>query len=141
MVHIVFVTKNRYQTIPLTKRERLYSYINGIFDNRKSDLLEINGMSDHVHILVNLHPTEALSELVQTVKGSSSHWMKKEPDFIKFDSWGKGYFAVSVSPTIFESCKGYIKNQETHHGGIGLVNELKELVLKSNMEWYDDDWI
>ena len=140
LIHLVFVTRNRYQTIPLLKRERVYSYITSIIKNNGCNPLAINGMSDHVHILINLNPNIALATLVQNIKGSSSKWMKGEEDFIKFDGWGKGYFAASVSPTVFDSCKNYIQNQEIHHGGKALLEELKYLLEKSELKWYDDDW-
>ena len=140
LIHVVFVTKNRYQTIPLLKRERLYSYIKGIISNHSCNTLAINGMSDHIHILLNLHPNQSLAEEVQQIKGSSSKWMKEEQDFIKFGGWGKGYFAASVSPTSAEACIKYIENQENHHGGKGLMEEINYLLANAGLSWYEDDW-
>ena len=97
-------------------------------------------MSDHVHILINLNPSVAPATLIQQVKGSSSKWMKTQPDYLIFGGWGRGYFATSISPTIIESCQNYINNQEVHHGDTALLEEIKYLISRNGLEWYDDDW-
>ena len=140
LIHFVFVTKNRYQTLPLLKRQPLYAYINGIISHLGCMLLEINGMSDHIHMLVNLNPTVSPTEIMKKVKQSSSYWLKRDGGNLKFDGWAHGYFAASVSPQHVDRCQGYIKNQELHHGGKGLVTELEYLLENSGLEWYDEDW-
>ena len=137
--HIVFATKNRQNTIdPVHKRE-LYSYIYGILKNKNCFLIRMNGISDHIHMLVDIHPSISLSDLVKEVKQSSSLWLRDNPNFPKFDMWGEGYFAESIGNEGVESCKQYILNQEEHHGKISLVDELKNMAYRNGHEWYDKD--
>ena len=140
LIHIVFTTKNRLQTIPLLHRRDLYRFIYGVLENNKCKTLRINGMSDHVHILLDLHPTVSLASLVKEIKQSSALWMKSSLYFGLFEGWNIGYYASSISPADVDASIEYIKNQETHHGGKGLMEELKELALKYNLDWDERDW-
>ena len=141
LCHIVFGTKKRKLTIPSLSKPELYRYIAGIVKEKKCRLLAINGMPDHVHMFIDLNPAVSLSEMVRSVKQSTSLWVKEHrASFPLFESWGKGYYASSVSPKLKESCMVYITDQERHHGGESFVNELKYLIEKTGMEWYDNEW-
>lgn len=141
LCHIVFGTKSRKPTLPSLSKPELYSYITGIIKNKGCQLLAIDGMPDHIHLLIDLSPNECLKDVVRSIKQSSSIWIKEHcQKFPLFDGWGKGYYASSVSPKLKESCKDYIKNQQLHHGGEGFERELKYLIEKSGLEWYDNEW-
>lgn len=138
--HIVFATKRRENTINVNNKKELYAYIMGIVQNKKCRLIRINGMPDHVHMLVDLHPTVAIAELVKDVKQSSSRWLKNNPAFPGFDCWGEGYYAVSVGVDGLEACRQYIMNQESHHGRLCLLDEMERMAHSYGLRWYRDDW-
>ena len=140
LCHIVFGTRLRRMTLVKEHRHELYKYIFGILDHLNCSLVRINGIEDHVHILMELHPTQALSEVVKKVKQSSSHWIRETHVFADFDGWGSGYFAVSVSPADKESCRQYIINQAEHHRGEAYAEELREMLARHGMQWYEDEW-
>ena len=135
--HIVINTYCRRMTIPSSQKRALYSYINAIAINKGCKVLRINGTDNHIHILVKLAPTVALSSLVQEVKRCSSMWMHNNPNFQMFESWGKDYFAMSINPSIMESVEKYIDGQESHHTRRKLEEELKEMCLRMGIEWRD----
>lgn len=135
LYHIVFNTKYRKPTIPLAKRRQLYAYIFGIIKNNRCGLLRINGTDNHVHMLVNLSPTIALSDFVATVKRSSSIWLKENPDYKDFDGWGREYFAASVSLSDADKVIEYIKIQEEHHLGRSFEDELKDEIESNGLSW------
>ena len=139
--HIVFATKRREMTIPEEYKRELYAYIMGIIKNKRCFLIRINGISNHIHILVDIHPTVALADLVKDIKQWSSHWMKDNPKFPLFDYWGEGYYAVSVGINELDKCKQYIINQENHHYGHNLLAEMKLMAENNGLSWYADDWI
>ncbi len=56
-------------------RDELYKYIAGTIGNHHHKLLAINGMPDHIHVLFGKRPTQALSDLLQDIKGNSSKWI------------------------------------------------------------------
>ena len=138
--HIVFATKNRYPAISMFHRKELYNYIYSILENYKCGVIRIGGVQDHLHILINLNPTVALSDLVKAIKQSTSIWMKNHPSFPKFEKWQAGYFAGSVGPDGVNRCKNYIDNQEQHHLGNGFLAEIEWMVTKYEMKWYKDEW-
>ena len=51
-IHTVFAVDGRLSLIRPEFKEELYKYITGIVRNNKQKLIAINGMSDHVHILI-----------------------------------------------------------------------------------------
>jgi REP element-mobilizing transposase RayT len=74
-IQVVFTVQNKDCIIGNSWEEELYKYISGIVRNNKHKLLSINGMPDHIHLLVGLRPSQSLSDLMQDVKGSSSKWI------------------------------------------------------------------
>jgi REP element-mobilizing transposase RayT len=88
--HIVINTYRREMTLPLAACESLYRYIARVVQNSQSTLYAINGIENHIHLLVNLHPSVRLSDLVRDIKLSSSQWIKQNRDsFPQFAGWGK----------------------------------------------------
>ncbi len=115
--HIVFCTKGREMTIPSEFKEDVYRFIWKEIQKLNCKLLRIGGIQNHVHMLVNLHPTVALARLMQNVKGRSSTWMGEDGRFRHFRGWAADYYACSISPEAKYAVCEYIKNQEMHHLG------------------------
>lgn len=64
-IHVFFAVKGRQQLIPNAHKDELYKFMTGIIKNNNQKLLAINGMPDHIHILIGLKPSIALSDLVK----------------------------------------------------------------------------
>ena len=140
LVHIVFSTKYRQPTISLNHKRRLYAYIHGIIQKYRCKTLRINGLADHVHILIDLHPSVALATLVKEIKQSTSLWMKNEIDFKKFSGWNEGYYAASIGANEESACVQYIINQDTSHNEKDFITEMKQLAMEYQFEWDERDW-
>ena len=113
--HIVFSTKNREPWLIETVRERLWPYLGGIARENGMKALEIGGVTDHVHILVSVPATMALSKAVQLIKGGSSPWIKESfPNMAGF-AWQDGYGAFTVSESELNTVRDYIRQQPEHH--------------------------
>lgn len=87
--HIVINTHNRQKTIRNDHREDLYRYIWKIIKNNDCVLYRINGLPNHLHILLDLKPTLALSDLVRQIKQSSSEFARTCGFFPDWNGWGK----------------------------------------------------
>ncbi|MCQ2288001.1 MAG: IS200/IS605 family transposase [Muribaculaceae bacterium] len=135
LYHIVINTHGRKMTLPDSITENLYRYITGVARNKKSTIMAINGIENHVHMLVELSPTIALSDLVRDIKQASSKWLKGQPECTMFDGWGKEYGAFSCSSRDTEMIKKYIANQRVHHRTNSFENEYQRMVLLSGNEW------
>ncbi len=137
LYHIVINTYRREMTIPEEHKHELYKYIIGIVDGHQSKILRINGIGNHIHILLDLHPTVALATMVQSIKQSSNRYMSDNPNFPHFDHWGKEYFAFSVSFSSKDSVINYICHQEEHHRGKSFEDEMKAVLSLTGMPWKD----
>ena len=73
--HCVFSTKERQRLITPELRERLWPFLGGIARQNKMKAIEIGGVEDHVHILLSLPSTMAISKALQLMKGGSSKWI------------------------------------------------------------------
>ncbi len=137
LYHIVINTYKRKMVIPEEHKSELYRYIAGIIEGHKSQPIRINGIGNHIHILLDLHPSVALAGIVQSIKMGSNKWITNNPKFPDFEHWGKEYFAFSVSSTACDNVKNYIINQERHHIKKSFEDELKDITSLANMEWMD----
>ncbi len=140
-VHIIFSTKNRH---PFLKdalvRERLYDYIKAICHTKNCNAKIVNGIEDHLHILVSLHKNISLSKLVEEIKRSSSKWIKTLDHSLCQFYWQNGYGAFSVSQSNVERVKWYIKNQREHHQKQSFQDELRKFLVHYNIE-YDERYL
>ena len=73
--HLIFSTKNREPMISGKVEKRLYEYIGGIVRGVNASLIEINGMPDHVHLLMRESKSISDQDFVGQLKGDSSRWM------------------------------------------------------------------
>lgn len=139
-IHIIFAVQNRLSLISKTWEERLYQYITGIIQNRNHKLLSINGMPDHIHILIGMRPTQSLSELMQAIKGDSSKWINENKFVAGKFSWQEGYGAFSYSKSQISAVVKYIESQEQHHKKKTFIEEYKSILNDFNIE-YDERYI
>ena len=78
---------------------------------------EAKVMTDHVHLLIQIHPNESVADVVQRLKGGTSRLLRKEfPDMEEFiwgDSfWADGYFAETIGSVSYRTVKQYIKENK-----------------------------
>ena len=133
--HIVFATKNRAPLITPDRKERLYEYIGGIVRGLGGILLGINGIEDHIHILVKLRPDKSVSDVLRDLKSNSSGWMHDVfPDARDF-SWQNGYGAFTVSVSQIDGVRRYIADQEIHHAARSFEDEFVRLLEKNGVEF------
>ena len=135
MYHVVINTYRRQMTIPDETSEQLYRYIWSIIKSRGCRLYRINGIGNHIHMLIELAPTIALSDLVRDIKQGSSKWAKQQVYFPQFSGWGKEYGAFSCSSRDRETIMNYIINQREHHKVKTFEDEYKYMVEMSGIEW------
>jgi REP element-mobilizing transposase RayT len=114
-IQAVFAVDGRLSLIQPEFKEELYKYITGIVTNSRQKLIAINGMSDHVHILIGLKPAMALADLVRDIKADSSNFINKKRWVRGRFSWQEGYGAFSYGHSQLDTIISYIRNQERHH--------------------------
>jgi REP element-mobilizing transposase RayT len=81
---------------------------------------------------------QTIQKIIQLVKGESSHWINKN-EFAKGKfEWQDEFFAVSVSESMIDKVRNYIKNQENHHKRQTFQEEYDEFILKYGFQKYND---
>lgn len=114
-IQVVFAVSGRLSLIRKEHKEEIYKYITGVIRNDGHKLIAINGMSDHLHILLGLKPDMALSDLVRDIKSNSSNFINKRRFAHGKFNWQEGYGAFSYGHSQLETIIRYIQNQEQHH--------------------------
>ncbi|WP_150538677.1 IS200/IS605 family transposase [Actinobacillus vicugnae] len=143
LYHVVFRTLQSVPAIEIEYEKELYSYIWSFCQQQKCTLHRINGMPDHLHLLVEIHQSMAVADFVKQLKNASHKWLEKHQDlFPDFYAWSKGYCALSYSEHEKEKIVNYIKNQKEHHQNVGFVDEMKAILFEAGIEinqYLDDD--
>jgi REP element-mobilizing transposase RayT len=140
LFHIVYSTKYRRDLIVVDTQQRLYEYIGGILRDQKGKLIEIGGMPDHVHILVRLSPTLAISDVLRVTKANSSKWLNETFEPTMPFAWQRGFGAFSVSASLVEQVRAYIRNQAQHHKTMSFREEYRELLQRHGVE-FDEQYL
>ena len=135
LYHIVFSTKERQASLKIDRREDLFRYIWGIVKNKHSHLYRINGTADHLHVLTSLHPTVCLADFVKEIKIASSKWIRENRVFPCFTHWQDGYGAFTHSIHEKDTQIDYIKNQSEHHKHKTFLEEYRELLIASGIDF------
>lgn len=139
-VHYVFAVQNRLCLINSEWQDDLYKYMSGIIDQQGHKLYVINGMSDHIHLLVSMTPKQAPSDLMYHLKRSSSLWINKNRLSVRKFSWQEGFGAFSVSKSQLPAIIKYIEEQQEHHKNKTLTEEYLQLLKEHDIE-YDERYI
>lgn len=88
----------------------------------------INGHTDHCHCLISLGVDQTTKGVMQLLKGGSSFWINQNNLTSRKFGWQSEYFAVSVSESMLDKVRNYIKNQEEHHRSKTFQEEYDEFI-------------
>ena len=128
--HIVFATHQREYTIPIEYEKELYSIIHHIIKKNNGHLYRINGMPDHIHILVDIPSSISVSNFVRAIKRESSFLLNENNKFPKWNGWQEGYGAFTYSVKDIPSVKQYIINQKEHHKKVSFIEEYRQWLIE-----------
>lgn len=120
-LHIVFIAKYRSYVITQEILAKLQEVFTRVCEKRKCFLVEFSGEDDHVHLLIDIHPDNNISQLIGSLKSASSriirkefqdylkqfYWKEKDPSF-----WTDAYSVISVGGAPLEIIKEYIRSQD-----------------------------
>src|SRR5436309_635468 len=129
-IQIVFAVSGRQSLIKPEFKEDLFKYVTGIVRNQGQKLIAINGMADHVHVLIGLKPAIALADLVREIKSDSSSFVNENKFVHGRFRWQEGYGAFSYGRSQLNSVVRYIQNQQKHHQRSSFRNEYLTLLRK-----------
>jgi putative transposase len=115
--HLVFITKYRRNVFDEEMLRRCEDIMIEVCDSFEAELRDFNGEHDHVHLLVHYPPKVAVSKLVNSLKGVSSHYLRKEftgrldRAIMHGPFWSPSYLAASCGGPPLSIIKAYIEQQ------------------------------
>ena len=134
-VHYVFAVQNRLFLIHDNFKNDLYRYMNGIIVQHGHKLYIVNGMNDHLHMLVSMSPRQAPSDLMYHIKRSSSLWLNEKKLVPGRFSWQEGFGAFSIGKSQVSGLVKYIEEQQEHHKKVSFREEYLEFLKENDIEF------
>ena len=113
--HIVLITKGRHPWIKGELERALHTELMHCVNQLGGHCYAINGIVDHVHLLVSLPPNIALSQAIQKLKRSSARCLNRQALSEVPFKWQPGYFASTVDTRDVTALMSYIRHQKEHH--------------------------
>jgi len=118
VVHLIFTTNYRRKLFNGSMIEQLKSAFESACEKLECQLLEMDGETDHVHLLVSYPPKIAVSILVNNLKAVSSRMLRQQNRSLKKQSsngalWSRSYFACTAGGATIETLRAYVENQST----------------------------
>ncbi len=133
-IHVVFSTKNRVPILDKSIREELFAYITGVLDQMDCPSIQTGGYTDHIHVLLRLHRQQSIANVVETIKVSTTKWIKTKGRSYAAFRWQSGYGAFSVNYQTVNAVKSYIQNQEVHHAQQDFQDEFRKIAVQTGLE-------
>jgi len=134
-IQLVFIVKGRQNLIPKKHKEEVYKYMTGVIQNRKHKVITINGMPDHVHIFIGLHPAQSISTLASEIKTASTKFIKKQEWMKHKFAWQIGFAVFSYSQSHIGNVYNYITRQEIHHCKVSTKKEYLKLLEEHEIKY------
>lgn len=143
-LQVVIVVKGRANLLNKEWRTEVFKYISGIITNKGQKPIIVNGVGDHVHILIGLKPSMKISDLVRDIKNNTSNFINKQNWVKGRFAWQEGYGVFSYAQSQIDSVYNYILNQEQHHKKQTFREEYYNFLETFRVEYEDQylfDWL
>ena len=137
-IHIIWTTKNRERIITKQIKSKLLNHIRENAKTKNIFIDFINCEPEHVHATISLSSDQTISKVMQLIKGESSNWINKNKLVQGRFEWQDEYIAVSVSESMINKVRDYIKNQEEHHRRKSFAEEYDEFIAKYEFTKYNE---
>jgi REP element-mobilizing transposase RayT len=139
-IHFVWSTKNRFPFLnTLELREKMWKHIKENGKEKGIFIDFVNGYNDHCHCLVSLKSDQTIQKVIQMIKGESAFWFNNQNFILEKFGWQDEYFAVSVSESMIENVRNYIRNQETHHSKKSFDDEYNKMIDVYGFQKFNDN--
>jgi putative transposase len=124
-VHVVCATNGRAPLLKKPVRNVLFVQIKNEAEEKLANVLCINGVEDHIHCLLRIHPMQSLSQVMKSIKENAARFLNENKLLNTLFEWEDGYAAYSVSPTNIKQVSDYILKQDEYHKTRSLESELE----------------
>jgi REP element-mobilizing transposase RayT len=133
-VHTVWATKDRYPYLTKELKSKVIDHIRENAGIKYIHIDQINGYTEHLHVLISMNAEQTISNIINLLKGESSFWINKQNLTKSKFGWQDDYFAVSIGESQLEAVGQYIRNQEAHHKTKTFQQEYDEFMRNYKFE-------
>lgn len=138
-IHFVWSTKARFPFLNSSDlRKNVWNHMRENAVSKGIFIDFVSGYEDHCHCLVSLGIDQTIQKTAMLIKGESSFWINKNQLTKQKFEWQDEYFAVSVSESMVDTVRNYIKNQEEHHKKKSFQKEYEAFILRYGFEKLKD---
>jgi len=123
--HLIWPTRDHRSVIQPAWEKELYTYLGAKAQELGCEPHAINGTPTHLHLVLSIPPSVAVSDVVGLLKAGSSRRINKAHPEVGF-AWQRDSFLYSVSDTGLERIVGYVKAQKVHHAQGTLIAGFEE---------------
>jgi len=123
--HIIWPTRDHRQLIQPAWEKELYTYLGAKAQELGCAPSAINGISTHVHLVLSIPPSVAVSDVIGILKAGASRRITRAYPEAGF-AWQRDSFIYSVSSAGLERITGYVKAQKVHHAQGTLIAGFEE---------------
>ena len=112
--HVIWCPKYRRQLLAGAVEDRLRRLIAAVAAEVGAHVIEVEVMPDHVHLLIEVPPSVALSRLIQMLKGRCSRRLRAEFPHLRRGAalWSPSWLASTVGGAPLEVVRRYVENQK-----------------------------
>lgn len=134
LYHYIFATHRRTKWLKPEMQAEVYAYLATLLAKDGAHVYKINGMEDHVHVVLQLRTKPAVADIMEHAKAYASGWIKRRFG-IKDFAWQEGYGVFTISPSQLNGAIRYVENQKEKHKKISFEEEYKWFLEKHGIEF------
>lgn len=123
-VHVIWCVCGREPLLGKAVRRVLFAHMQKEGAEKGVRIMTIGGADDHVHCLLQLMPSQNLSQVMKQIRTSSAAWLNENRLLAAEVAWEEEYYAYSVSPSGVKQVMDFIRKQEEYHKTKTLGDEL-----------------
>lgn len=113
--HLIWATPRREPMISPEIETPLHQYLSAKAQEIGCAVYAVNGMADHIHMVVSISPTCSVADTVKQLKGGSSHhvntFLRPAGQF----AWQTGYGSLTLGERQLSIAVAYVEKQKEHH--------------------------
>jgi putative transposase len=134
-VHLIFAVKYRRALLQKEWRQEVFGYMGAIAKDMGLKVMIINGVEDHVHLLIGMKPDISIADITEKVKANSSKWINQTGKLAQRFEWQRGYGYFTHSYSQVPRVANYILNQEKHHSKKTFIEEYESMLIKWEIDF------
>ena len=124
-VHVIVTVHERRPLLKKPIRTVLLAHLQRDAAEKGMKVTALNGVDDHLHLLVQLHPAQNLLQVMKALKSESAHWINDSNLLTERFEWEEAFAAYTVSPSGVKQVADFIGRQEEYHQSKSVESELE----------------